>query len=229
MLATTDARDINPADDAGRRVFTIAVPAGTAAGAIVLTIEAFDTGGNSSGLLTRSVTVADTVAPQVQIVSPASGALLDPRNPVTVTVTATDAVGVSAMSFAASGTIDAAETRPVSPPRRHEARRFTVNVSPIPAAGGTLTLNASARDAAGNAAAAPAVTIQLRDVVAPDVISTVPINGATAVDPLVDGRRAIQRADGSGHAERVRRCSSCAARRLCPSRSRSARRTTSSR
>ena len=184
VLATTDARDINPAATPADAVFTIAVPAGTAAGAVVLTIEAFDTGGNSSGLLMRSVAVADTVAPQVQIVSPAPGALLDPRNLVTVTVIATDAVGVSAMSFAASGTIDAAETRPVSPPAPSRSETFTVNVSPIPAAGGTLTLNASARDAAGNAAAAPAVTIQLRDVVAPDVISTVPINGASAVDPL---------------------------------------------
>ena len=183
-LTATDARAINPAATPADAVFTIAVPAGTAAGTIALAIEAFDTSGNSSGPFTRSVVVADTVAPQVQIVSPVSGALLDPRSPVAVTVTATDAVGVSAISFVASGSVDVAETRPVAPPAPSRTETFTVNVSPIPAVGGTLTLNASARDAAGNPAATAAVTIQLRDVVAPDVISTVPINGASAVDPL---------------------------------------------
>ena len=59
-----------------------------------------------------------------------------------------------------------------------------MQVSPIPPAGGRLLLNATARDAAGNVGAAATVTVQLSDVVAPDVVSTAPANAASAVDPL---------------------------------------------
>ena len=91
------------------------------------------------------------------------------------------------------------ESRSASPPaapRRRPRRRsiapvvttrtetFTVTFgAPLPT-GGTLNLNASARDAAGNTGTATGVTVQVRDVVAPTVASVQPANSAaTGVSP----------------------------------------------
>src|SRR5262249_29883164 len=134
------------------------------------------------GSISRTVDVSDVVAPSVQITSPVQNAALDPRSPIGVVVTAADAVGVTSMSFSATGVVSAAETRAV-PSSATRTETFTVNVTPLPAPGGTLTLAAAARDAAGNTGTAPAVTVRILDVVAPNVDSIQPANGATGVDP----------------------------------------------
>ncbi|MGE5243271.1 MAG: Ig-like domain-containing protein [Betaproteobacteria bacterium] len=179
----SDGRDISPATTPAAATFVVPVPAGAPAGPFTLTLAAIDTSGNPSAPVARALSVTDVVAPQVQVVAPAQDAALDPRNPVAVTVTATDAVGVTAIDFGASGSVSASDTRSVQPAATSRTEIFTVNVTPIPAAGGTLTLNATARDAAGNNGTAPPVTIRLTDVVAPDVVSTAPAGGATGVDP----------------------------------------------
>src|SRR5206468_12665608 len=78
----------------------------------------------------------------------------------------------------------ASETRTISPAATSHTETFTVTVTPLPAAGGTLTFNASARDAAGNIGNATGVSVRLADVVPPDVVSVAPVNGATNVDPF---------------------------------------------
>ncbi len=183
-FTATDTRDIAPPATPADATFVVPVPTGAAAGLATLHLQTIDTSGNASATVDRNVTIADIVAPQVQIVSPAPNARLDPRNPVAVTIAATDAVGVSSISFGATGTVAAAETRTISPAASTRTETFTVNVSALPVAGGTLTVTGSARDAAGNSGIASTVTVQLDDVVAPDVLSTTPADGATGVDPL---------------------------------------------
>jgi hypothetical protein len=183
-LSFTDFRDIVPATTPADATFTVPVPGDTPAGGITLSLEAFDTTGNSSGPTTRSVTVSDTVPPQVQITSPAQNAVLDPRDPISATVSATDAVGVTVMTLSASGAASSFESRNISPAATSRIETFTVNVSPLPPTGGSLALNASARDAAGNVGNAGTIVVHLSDVVPPDVTSTTPANGSTNVDPF---------------------------------------------
>ena len=127
--------------------------------------------------------MTDAIAPVVRIVSPTAGAQIDPRQPLTITVEATDAAGVGQISFTAGGAATASESRSIAPLVTTRTETFTVTFgTPLPT-GGTLNLNASARDAAGNTGTATGVTVQVRDVVAPTVASVQPESAATGVSP----------------------------------------------
>jgi hypothetical protein len=177
-----ESRDVVPAATPASATFVVPVSASAPAGALTVTVEAFDAAGHSSGPTVRTMSVTDVVAPSVQIVHPAQDALIDPRSPISVVLSAADGVGVSSMTFAASGAATSSETRAIVPPAAAQTESFSVVVTPLPATGGTLTLNASARDAAANVGSAATVTVRLLDVVAPDVLTTTPGSGATGVD-----------------------------------------------
>jgi hypothetical protein len=182
VFTAAETRQITPSTAAAEATFAVTLPATTAAGTLTLSADAFDTAGNSSGALTRSVTITDGIAPVVRIVSPPAGAQIDPRSPLTVTVEATDAIGVSQIAFAASGVASASDARAIAPPAASRTETFTVTFGTPPATGGTLTLNATARDAAGNTGTATAVNVQVLDVVAPTVAAVSPLNNAANVD-----------------------------------------------
>ena len=59
--------------------FVVAVPAGSTAGPITLSAQAFDAAGNPSAAATRIVDVRDTAAPSVSVTAPADGATIDPQ------------------------------------------------------------------------------------------------------------------------------------------------------
>jgi len=162
--------------------FDVDVPAGTAAGVLTLSARAFDAGGNPSNTVVRQVNILDVVAPSVRIVSPVNGAAIDPRTPLQVVVEATDQVGVTGVTFGASGVVAASESRP-RPAAPTASETFTVAFVAVPSRGGSVSFSVSARDAAGNVGAATTVTVQITDVVAPDIASTTPASGATGVDP----------------------------------------------
>ena len=126
--------------------------------------------------------MTDAIAPVVRIVSPTAGAQIDPRQALTVTVEATDAVGVTQMGLASSGSVAMSENRPVAPPSTARTERSRITFGTALPTGGTLNLNASARDAAGNTGTATGVTVQVRDVVPPTLTIVLPANAATAVD-----------------------------------------------
>jgi hypothetical protein len=184
VLALTDTREISPASTPVDVVFTVPVPVGTQAGQITLTAEAVDAAGSSSTPAQRSVTVRDVLAPQVRILSPAASALVDPRQPIQVSVEATDAVGVTQIAFSASGAISVSESRTIDPAAGSRTETFTVTFIDLPSRGGTLTLSASARDAAGNEGTATAVAVNVQDVVGPSVTAITPIDSASNVSEL---------------------------------------------
>lgn len=183
VVTATLHHDVVPASTPAAATFSLNVPAGTPAGQITLTLTATDAAGAMSTAVQRTLIVRDVVAPQVRITAPAPGAVVDPRSPVQVTIEATDAVGVTSIAFAASGAVSATESRTIAPAVISKTEIFTITITPLPATGGTVVLTASARDAAGNNGLAQAVQIELTDVVPPDVLSTQPQDGATAVDP----------------------------------------------
>ena len=176
-------REVDPPAAIADVDFPVSIPLATAAGPLVLTAEAFDVAGNTSGTQTRTLNVTDTVAPSVQITSPVPASPVDPREPLSVVVSATDAVGVTEISFNALGAAASSETRAISPASPGVAETFLLTFGVPPAAGGSLTLSASARDAAGNVGTVAPVVVQVLDVVAPAVAAITPVNGATGVDP----------------------------------------------
>ncbi len=122
VFAASETRQLVPPVASLDSSFAVVLPPGTAAGALTLSAEAFDAAGNSSGVVTRAVTVTDAVAPAVRIVSPLAGAQIDPRTPLTVTIEATDAVGVSQISLAATG-VDVRVREPSRRAARDDAHR----------------------------------------------------------------------------------------------------------
>jgi hypothetical protein len=183
VFATSLTREIEPPAAIAEVGFPVFLPPATPAGALVLTAEAFDLAGNTSGVHTRALVVTDVVAPAVLITSPAANATVDPRQPVPVTVTANDAVGVTEVAFTATGAASTSVTRAIVPAATTASETFSITFNAPPAPGGTLTLSATARDAAGNVGSAPSIVVQVLDVVAPTVAATSPANGAIGIDP----------------------------------------------
>jgi hypothetical protein len=78
-------------------------------GNVAYNISAYDTAGNTSALsasfTVASVPTASVTAPVVKIVSPGNGSILDVKNSVTVSVSATDAKGIASISVNVDGSI----------------------------------------------------------------------------------------------------------------------------
>jgi hypothetical protein len=102
--------------------------------------------------------VSDTTAPQVTVTSPANGADVTAGVPVTLSMTANDAVGVVSSGFTING---ATVTSPVT----------LTTLGPV-------TITATARDAAGNVGSASVTVNVVPDSTPPQVTLTSPSNGA---------------------------------------------------
>lgn len=112
-----------------------------------LTVTASDAAGNTgSSSITVSVNnlvVKDTTPPVVTITNPVSGATVSSKN-VTITVSATDNVGVSQVGIYIDGILKATDT----------AAPYTYSWNTRKVASGVHTIKATAWDAAGNSSSA---------------------------------------------------------------------------
>jgi hypothetical protein len=175
-----EVRSIDPAVTLVEETFELPVPAQTQPGVITFLVSAEDVVGNVSAVATRSVTVIDNLAPSVQITSPAAGASVDPRQPLDVTVVATDNDRVSDLTLTASGVTSFTEMRSITP-AASVTEVFSIPFASPPVSGGSLTLNASARDGRPNTGTAAAITVAILDVVPPEVASMTPAAGTQNV------------------------------------------------
>ncbi len=144
-----------------------------AAGSHTLRAEARDTAGNVGTSAPVAVTTgppSDTTAPTVSITSPGSGATV--TGAVSVTATASDAVGVASVTFMANGAVIATDTS--SP--------YSANWDTSAVAAGSHTLRAEARDAAGNVGLSAAVTVNVAAANRPPVVSMT-ASGSSYVAP----------------------------------------------
>jgi len=138
-------------------------------GAHTLTAVARDAAGNTAASASVSVTVADMTLPTVSITAPANGATIS--GTISVSANATDNVGVVGVQFKLDGVNLGAEVLAVP---------YAVSWATTTAVNGAHTLTAVARDAAGNTATAPAVSVTVaNDTTPPSVSMTAPSAGAT--------------------------------------------------
>ncbi|HVQ74134.1 MAG TPA: S8 family serine peptidase, partial [Candidatus Binatia bacterium] len=150
-------------------------------GSRILTARAFDAAGNSTTSAGVSVTVnnvvADTTAPTVSISSPASGATVS--GTVTVSVAASDNVGVTKIEIRVDGALVATRIPWVVPGDIIWSFRWNTTTK----ANGSRILTARAFDAAGNSKTSAGVSVTVNNVVADTTAPTVsissPASGAT--------------------------------------------------
>lgn len=148
-------------------------------GAITIPVIATDAAGNVAST-SVSLTV-DRGAPSVQIASPASGAFL--RGPsVTVSGSISDASTTSVLVNGVAASLDGSSSGSSG-----FSRTFTATV---PVADGSVTLNATATDAAGNSGSASrTITV---DSVAPALTLTAPAAGLVTSQVSVSVRGTVQ-------------------------------------
>ncbi|MBA1443921.1 MAG: Ig-like domain-containing protein [Chromatiales bacterium] len=161
--------------------FNIPIPAATQPGELILSATAIDAAGNASVVQTVSVSVNDTIAPTVAIGSPAAGSDHNPGIPLAVTIDATDNAGITEITFSASGSATVSETRVITPAATDVSELFNLDIAIPPPTGGSVTLNATARDLGGNLSSATSVTVNILDVVGPEVVEVVPADGTIEV------------------------------------------------
>jgi hypothetical protein len=178
LKATSNTLDItSTSDGSGAFVFSGVAPGSYQIIATPIVVAVAVTAGQ-----TQSVAiVVDSTPPQVSITSPSSGALIDPRSPLPVSVSASDFIGVAQTSLTTSGAASFSETRPISPAVTSRVEQYSVPFATLPPTGGSLTLSATARDGAGNQANTT-VVVSVLDVVPPSVQSISPAAGAIEVD-----------------------------------------------
>ncbi len=187
VVGTTPVAFTTQSSASGSYAFTLLPPA-----AFTFTATASVQGVQVHGAASATITAGqasqtdvgiDTIAPQVAITAPAAGAQVDPRSPLPVTVGASDQGGVAQVTLQASGVVAFTETRSIAPAQQSAAPLFSIPFATLPATGGSLTLVATSRDAAGNQTNSASVIVSVLDVVAPQVVLVSPPSGAVDVEP----------------------------------------------
>jgi hypothetical protein len=157
--STTSGFTPAPANKIGQTAGTTFTDSGLAAGTYYYVVKAEDAQGNLSGASNQAsaaVTSADTSPPSVSITAPAAGATVS--GTVSVAAGASDNVGVAGVQFQLDG-------NPLGP--ELTAAPYSMSWDTAPAANGTHTLTAVARDAAGNRTTSTAVTVDVENATAP--------------------------------------------------------------
>jgi hypothetical protein len=168
--ATASRVVVTPALTTRAADFVLRVPATALPGErIELRAGAVDTRGQASPAAVVFLRVGDATPPQVAISAPASGTEASPGQPITVTVTASDVSGVARVRLVASGAATIDTARAITPAASPVTSTFVVTIAANARPTQTVTLVAYAVDGTGNVNQTGAVTLPVRDQIAPSV------------------------------------------------------------
>lgn len=163
------------------RRYTVQVPSAAPPGAtFTVQTAAIDTSGATSAPVSLTLTVRDGLAPMVTIVEPAAGVAAVPGSTLSVVVAASDAGGVTRVTLTCNPLLVGCEARSISPTTGSTTQTFSVQVPSTVVAPASITLSASASDAAGNVGQA-GQTLAVADIVAPTLNGLQPASGSTRV------------------------------------------------
>jgi hypothetical protein len=144
------------------------------------------------------LTVVPDQAPTVAITSPVTGGELATGRIFTVTVQASDDVGLATLTLTASGALDYAQTLVAT--GTDVSRNFTLTAPAAATPGSTILLGVTATDTAGQPASASSVTLVVRDHTPPALTLTSP--GQTVrYRPGESGTATVVAADSVGVAQ----------------------------
>ncbi len=165
VTVRSERRDLAPAQASAATTFSFVVPANaTPSDRAFLNAVAYDVAGNQTAAAQVILPVSDTVPPQITSFTTPSGRLdMVPGQPASVTVTATDEIGVTRVVLSAAGAFtfsDSASTTPLG----EVSKTFTFTVPASVTAGQTVTFTARAVDVSGNQSAPATLTLTARVV-----------------------------------------------------------------
>jgi hypothetical protein len=144
-------------------------------GSNVLAVTARDAAGNTK-TASLTVTLSDTTSPTVAVTAPAAGTTV--TSTAVVSGSATDNVGVAGVQFKLDGANLGAEV--TTPP-------YAVTWNTTTTATGGHVLTAVARDAAGNRATSPGVTVTVANTNAPVIGVTSPLISKASLSVTLSG------------------------------------------
>jgi hypothetical protein len=159
----SEIRQVSPALLSTNQTFTFTVSKTAAiGGTILINLTAEDTGGNVSSPVSVTLNVVDQTAPAVAITTPANQARFNYGDTVNITVTASDAVGVTQIRYEATGAITSSNSQafPTGPLSANASFSFTI---PFGIQNPEVRILAYARDAAGNERASVPIDIVITD------------------------------------------------------------------
>jgi len=161
--------------------FSIDIPASLPVGG-QLSVHALadDAAGNRGESAPLLLVAGDLTAPGVSIVAPADGSEVTPGADFDVQVTASDTIGVSSLQLTVGGAVSGTDEVNFDPQPGEVGHTFTVSVPADTVADAFITVDVTATDGAGLTGTA-GITVRVADTVPPNVISTVPGDGATDV------------------------------------------------
>jgi hypothetical protein len=150
----------------GAASFTFVVPDSVTTGQ-TLTLQAYaiDQAGNEGRAPTILLPVADHQTPLVTLQTETGRLEVDRGETVYVVVSATDNIAVSQLSLAASGAMQYAEGKQVSPPKPSTTMTFALPIPETLAAGAQIQLTAQAVDTTQNTSTSTVLSLQVSQAV----------------------------------------------------------------
>jgi hypothetical protein len=138
-----------------------AVPPGTPA---IITAEAIDGAGNSSGVDTLRLATGNLPPPEVRVVSPTSGSSAVVGKSIVVTVSGKTAIKIVSLGLNATGPLVRADSALFSSPLRDSVTMQDTLTIPANAQPGTLTITPFLRDSLGQRTTGPSITLTVQTV-----------------------------------------------------------------
>ncbi|MFO0689828.1 MAG: Ig-like domain-containing protein [Myxococcota bacterium] len=169
-----ESRLISPTATTTDQAFSFTVSASAPlGGTLTVSLQAEDTGGLLSPIVSRTLTVVDQTLPSVSITAPAIDAVYGYADEVEVVVSATDVGGVAELRYVVDGIASANGSRTIAPPLSVAGATFRFRI-PVGLVASNVTIRAFARDVAGNeGSSAPVpITIDDADKTPPETVAT---------------------------------------------------------
>jgi hypothetical protein len=166
------------------------VPPGTP---VIITAEAVDGAGNSSGVDTLRMATGNVPPPEVRVISPFSGSSAVLGKSIVVTVMGKTAIRVRSLGLNTTGPVVLADSSVYSSPLSDSLNMQDTIAIPANAVPGTLTITPFLRDSLGQRATGPSITINVQ--------SAASINSVPSVNQYCVGVSAYDNA--CGHVKRV--------------------------
>ena len=172
VVSLDQTHTITPTQSSATTSFQLSIPT-TATGQdrVTLTAEAVDGNGNKTSSTTTVLSVRDHVAPLVSLAVQGGLTQVPRGRSVTVSVAATDEVGVTNVGFQTTGVVAVSGSTGVAPPRASTSVDFVIAVPVTAAIGSTFDVVGTATDGAGNIGTSLPVSL----TVTPEVTATLSV------------------------------------------------------
>ena len=178
LAVLSESRAITPPASSAQAIFQVAIPpTATGSDSLSLTARAEDSAGNASEVGPVTLRVQDVDSPVVSLSVKDGVTQVIRGGSVTVTVSATDAVGVSRLGFETSGAFVVTGSQAISPAQASASKDFEIPVPVSAPLGGIVNIVGTAGDEDGNTGTSSPVSLTVAASRPPEVTLTAPADG----------------------------------------------------